>query len=163
MRVTPLFVVIYLASAVLAYPALTPEETFGFERERLAKQFRVMAFRDGKPIPVTLAALSKPDPTLRFLLSVNEVELPGGDLHKAVLVQKSGDWQLVEYRYANTVDSTSRYRAYADRVEPISHRVTLHPGLLIAYVLLAFPAWLAAFIVAWLWRRFRAKGSTESR
>jgi hypothetical protein len=162
-RITPLFVVIYVASAVLAYPVLTPEETAGFERERLAKQFRVMAFRDGKPIPITLAALSKPDPTLRFLLAGNEVQLPGGDLHQAVLIQKSGDWQLVEYRYANTVDSTSRYRAYADRIEPISHRVTLHPGLLIAFVLLALPVWLVAFVAAWVWRRYRAKGSTERR
>ncbi len=80
-----------------------------------------------------------------------------------MLVQKSSDWQLVEYRYANTVDSTSRYRAYADRVEPISHRVTSHPGLLIAFVLLALPVWLASFVVAWLWRRYRAKGPTESR
>ena len=153
MRTGPLFVPIYLASVLLAYFALTPEQTGNFERS--AKQFRVMAFRDGKPVPTTLAALAQRDPALRFLLPGREVDLPGGDLHRAVVTEKGADWQLVTYEFGNTISSTSRYRAFADRVDPISHRVTFHPGLLVALLVLMLPAWLVAFLAAWAWRRLR--------
>ena len=154
MRTGPLFVPIYLVSAVLAYVAFTPEQTGHFERS--AKEFRVMAFRDGKPVPTTLAALAKRDPTLRFLLpAAREVDVPGGDLHRATVTEKGADWQVVTYEFGNTISSTSRYRAFADRVEPISHRVTFHPGVLIMLVALTLPAWLAALLAAWAWRRLR--------
>jgi hypothetical protein len=158
MRVTPLFVVVYVASVALVYPALTPEETRDFGR--WAKQFHVMAFRDGKPAAATLATSAQRDPALRFLLPQAEVELHMGDLHKATVLDKGSDWQLVRYDYGNTISSVSVYRAFADRVEPVSFRVTFDPGLMIALVALALPAWLLAFIAAWAWRRFRTPKAT---
>lgn len=146
-----LFVLLYLPAAVLGYLALTPEETRDFKR--VENQFRVMAFRDGKPVAMTLAGLAKRAPGVTFRLPAPAVELPGGDTHKAIVLESQGDWQLVRYEYGNSFTSDSRYRAFADRVEPVSHRVTFHPGLLGAMLVLILLVGFAAHFIDRLWAR----------
>ena len=146
-----LFVAFYLPLAVLVYFASAPEETSDFTR--VAKQFRVMAMRDGKPVSMTLAEVSKPGHGVSFLLPGRVVELPGGDLHKATVLESQPERQLVQYEYSNTIDSISRYRAFRDRVEPVSHRLTAYPALVISLVAILLPAWLLSLVVNWLWGR----------
>ena len=146
-----LFVAFYLPLAGLVYFAATPEETRDFTQ--VAKQFRVMAMRDGKPVSMTLAEVSKPGPGVSFLLPRRVVELPGGDLHKATVLESQPDRQLVQYDYGNSIDSISRYRAFRDRVEPVFHRVTAYPALVISLAVVLLPAWLLALAVNWLWGR----------
>jgi hypothetical protein len=150
-RVWLLFVVIYAPLGALAYFASTPEQTGDFAR--IEKQFRVMAWTDGGAQPSTLAGMAKPDAGRSFLLPGRTAEVPGGDLHRATVLESRADWQLIEYEYGNTVSSVSRYRAFRDRVEPLSHRVTFHPGVLVTLTIAAVLAWLLAATVNWLWAR----------
>jgi hypothetical protein len=48
------------------------------------------------------------------------------------------------FLYDDTRTSTSVYRAYRDRVEPVSHRVTSHLGEPVLAVLLVLPAAVVA-------------------
>ena len=144
-RRSALFWVLYLPLTVMGYYLLTPETRGDFTR--VAKDFRVMAVRDGKPVGMTLSALAGGDASVTFLLPPGGAELPDGDLHKATILEASEASQLIEYEYANTISSVSRYLAFRDRVEPISHRLTFHPALPIALVLLMLPAWIAAFVI----------------
>ena len=118
-----------------------------------------MAFRDGKPQATTLAGASGQGPGITYLLPTDVVEVPGGDEHRATVLERGGDWQLVRYEYANGISSTSRYRAFRDRIVPVAHRVTFHPGLMALEVLFAIPAWIASLAVNWLWTRLEEKKS----
>ena len=145
----------YIPLAVLGYFASTPEETRDFGR--VAKEFRVMAMRDGKPVSATLATLPQSGAGITYLLPGRVVEIPGGDLHKATVLESSPQRQLVRYDFGNTVDSTSVYQAFRDRVQPVSHKLNFHPGIVFVLIVLLLPAWLLAFIVDWLWGRLRSR------
>ncbi|HKU46405.1 MAG TPA: hypothetical protein VJQ58_05940 [Burkholderiales bacterium] len=157
-RARLLFAAFYLPLAVLGYLASTPEETRDFTS--VARHFHVMAMRDGKPLPATLATLPKGEPAITYLLPVAVIEVPGGDLHRATVLESQPDRQLVRYDYGNTVDSVSRYRAFRDRVEPVSHRVEFHPGVLITLGVLLLPAWVLSYVANWLWRRIAGEKAT---
>ena len=61
--------------------------------------------------------------TYRFLLPEDSVAVGDGETFAEVL-QDHGDWQLVAVSYWNTHSSKSTYRAYDDRVEPVSYQLT---------------------------------------
>ena len=140
-----LFIAFFVVGCFTAYPLLTPEETRNFSR--VQKEFRVLAIRDGKPVATSLATLPK-DAT--FLLPTSIYELTP-DVHRVVVLENSTAWQLVQYEFDNTVSTVSRYRAFRDRIEPLSHRMTFHPGLVVAFVVLMLPAWLLAWVAGLLW------------
>jgi len=144
-RRSTVFWLLYLPVTVAGYHLLTPETSGDFTR--VAKDFRVMAVRDGKPVGMTLSALAGRDASVTFLLPPGGAELPDGDTHKAKILEAGGTSQLIEYEYSNTISSVSRYLAFRDRVEPVSYRLTFHPALPIALVVLMLPAWLAAFLI----------------
>ena len=140
-----LFIAFFIPGCFAAYPLLTPEETRDFGR--VQKEFRVLALRDGKPFATSLATLPK-DAT--YLLPAPVYELTP-DVHKVVVLESTAAWQLVQYEFDNTVSTISRYRAFRDRIEPVSHRMTFHPGLPVAFMLLMLPAWLLAFLASLWW------------
>lgn len=142
-----LFVVFLILGSLAAYALLTPEETRDFSR--VQKEFRVLALRDGKPFGTTLATLPK---GATYLLPGNRYEL-APDVHEVLVLEKTAAWQLVEYKFDNTVSTVSRYRAFRDRIEPVSHRMTFHPGLPLVFVLVIVPAAaLLAFLGSLLWK-----------
>ena len=82
-------------------------------------------------------------------------------MHRADVVEDHGTWQLIEFYYSNTRTSTSIYRAYADRVEPLSYRITSSVGQVMG-AMLVLPAVLAACLVFvplvnWIRRRRAAR------
>jgi len=63
-----------------------------------------------------------------FLLPEPRITINVGDIHHAEILEDHGDWQLVQFDYANTRTSTAIYRAFADRIEPVSYRLTSSAG-----------------------------------
>jgi hypothetical protein len=72
--------------------------------------------------------------------------------------ENHGDWQLIEFNYSNTYDSTSIYTVHLDRVEPVYFRINSHVG----QVMLALPLVPVIYVLAVLitfirnWRARRA-------
>lgn len=152
------FIVVYAASFAWMYVESTQEITSEFS-EQEERSFRVAAVKTGTAagprqyVSVTLMQLRKPGLDLSqisFLLPDKVVVIPGGDLHRATVLEDHSKWQLIEYDFGNTHSSVSRYRAFQDRIEPVSYRVTFHPGIVIAGFLLLVPAFLAAAIAKWI-------------
>lgn len=100
---------------------------------------------------------------ITFLLPQPNITINVGDIHRAAVTEDHGDWQLVTFYYANTRTTTSVYRAYADRVEPVSYRLTSSAGLLSSAVLMLIPAvFLTSVITAVLnWRTRRARRQAQ--
>jgi hypothetical protein len=92
-------------------------------------------------------------PALRYLLPEQRVTIDVSDIHYATVIEDHGDWQLIEYDYSNTYMATSIYRAYADRIEPVSYQMTGSVGdavmamaVTVIAVLLYFLATLVNFV-----------------
>lgn len=163
------FLVVYAASVTWMYFASTPEITGNFS-EREQQDFRVAAVKTGAAskspeyVSYTLAQLRKPSLDLSqvsFLLPEKVVEIPGGDIHRATVLESHSSWQLVEYDYGNTHSSSSRYRAFKERIEPVSYRITFHPGIVIWAIVLLVPALVAAAAINWIWRSIAGKKETR--
>jgi hypothetical protein len=60
----------------------------------------------------------------RYLLPEREITINNGDIHHVSVLEDHDDWQLIEFNYSNTYTATSIYRAYEDRIEPVSYQVT---------------------------------------
>ena len=79
----------------------------------------------------TLQTIQERDPELpsfRYLLPEQRITINVGDIHHATIIEDHGDWQLIEFDYANTYMATSIYRAYANRIEPVSYQMTASVG-----------------------------------
>ena len=72
------------------------------------------------------------------------------------------DWQLVKYRYTGTHFAESEYRAYQDRVEPVSTRIRDQPGVLLKAAALLIPALIVAAAVRGTWRRATRESQAEA-
>lgn len=167
---TWVFLVVYAASLAWMYSASTPEITDNFS-EGEERGFRVAAIKAGTTagtreyVSFTLTQLRKPGLDLAqvsFLLPEKVVKIPGGDLHRATVLESQSNWQLIEYEFGNTHSSISRYRAFKDRIEPVSYRVTFHPGIMIWGVILLVPALVAAVVMNWIWKAIARKRETAS-
>lgn len=89
-------------------------------------------------------------PPLQFLLPQKEISIVHGDFHRAKVIEDHGDWQIIEFYYSNTHNSTSRYKAYADRIEPISYLVTFSIGHMMLLIILVVPIYLLALLVTFV-------------
>ena len=67
-------------------------------------------------------------PSFQYLLPQEEITIDVGDIHRARILEDHDDWQLVEFNYSNTYMATSIYRAYDDRIEPVSYQMTASIG-----------------------------------
>lgn len=150
-----IFIVIYGISLIAMYVATTPTETTDFSGA-IAWDFTVAGIVTGevtnnRPYRVlTLQRLNTGNADLSnitFLLPQPTITINVGDIHRAEVLEFHDDWQLVAFRYSNTRTSTAIYRAYADRVEPVSYRVTSSPDHLLYVTLLLIPAFFVSRIV----------------
>ena len=97
-------------------------------------------------------------PPARYLLPESEIQMVYENSYVAKVLEDHGDWQLIEFHYSNTYDSTSIYKAYPDRVEPVYFRINSHVG----QVMLALPLVLVVYVLAVLItfiRNWRARRS----
>lgn len=149
----------YALALTAVYFASTPEVTGNFT-EREGRDFHVAAVRltkdanDANYVAYSLAHLDagKVDlASVSFLLPEDVINITGGDLHKVTVLERHPDWQLIEYHYGNTHDSISRYRAFKDRIEPISYRITMHIGLFFGAIVLLIPAWIVSALINRIW------------
>lgn len=72
-------------------------------------------------------------------------------MHRVTVIERHADWQVVEYRYGNSHDSTSRYRAYRDRIEPLAYRMTMSMGFFVSALVLLLPVWIASRLINAIW------------
>jgi hypothetical protein len=155
--------VVYGAAVTVMYYASTPEVTGNFT-ERQERDFHIAAVRQTKAAEkASYAAFSlaqlragKVDlASVSFLLPQGDIKIdvPGADLHKVTVIERHPDWELVEYQYGNSHDSISRYRAFRDRVEPVSYRITMDMGLFFSALVLLIPAVIVSALINALWKR----------
>jgi len=99
-----------------------------------------------------------------FLLPRQSITIYTGDIHRAEILEDHGEWQLVAFYYSNTRTSTSIYRAYQDRIEPVSYRVTSSVADVFLAVFMLFPAIVLAWIVTGItnWRANRRAKTTAT-
>lgn len=166
--------VVYAVALPAMYFAMTPETTGNFS-EAQARGFRVAAVRlikDDKGVKgpdyvaLSLAQLQSGAvdlATVTFLLPEDVVDVfpDSGDLNRATVLERHPDRQLVEYRFGNTYDSTSRYLAFRDRIEPVSYRITMGPGLLMGAIVLVLPVWIVSILVNAIWNAIAGRKNSS--
>jgi hypothetical protein len=156
-------VVIYAVSLVAMYFAITPEITENFTENQM-RSFRVAAVSLSETAPkakyaaYSLAAVQaqprKIDlASMSFLLpqDVTNIFPDSGDTNKVTVLERHPDWQLVEYDFGNTYSSISRYRAFKDRIEPVSYRMTMSPGIMFYSIALLIPVWIVSAVINAIW------------
>ena len=154
--------VVYAVAVTAMYFVSTPEVTGPFN-ERQERDFHIAAAKltkdsnDTTYVAFSLAQLKtgKVDlASVSFLLPEGniKIDVSGHDLHKVTVLERHPDWQLVEYDYGNTHNSSSRYRAFKDRIEPVSYRITMDMGLFFSAIVLLIPASIVSILINAIWR-----------
>lgn len=164
-------VVVYAIAFTAMYLAITPEVTGSFT-ESQARGFRVATVSLKETAPeekyaaYSLAALRAQPRTIdlsskSFLLpqDVTNIFPDSGDTNKVTVLERHQDWQLVEYQFGNTHNSVSRYRAFKDRIEPVSFRVTMGPGIMLYAIVLLIPAWIVSALINAVWNAAAGRGN----
>ncbi len=161
------FIVIYLfCLTVIFITSKNPEETKNFTGP-LAKDFYIAAIvktesgqtQEYKAFNLEYLNTGKPDLSgFSFLLPEKKITINVGDIHHAEILEDHGEWQLVAFYYSNTHTSTSKYRAYKNRIEPISYKLTSHVGQFFSALILFIPALILSAIITAIinWRASRA-------
>ena len=165
--ITKTFLLIYggLLVLIFALPFVVPAKT-SFEG-RTAREFTVAAMVNGPPVEVRAISLQRLRErqaeldVVTFLLPQPSTVINAGDTHRADVIEDHGTWQLVGFYYSNTRTSTSIYRAYADRIEPLSYRITSSVGQMMGAMFALVPALVASLVlvplVNWIRRRRAAR------
>jgi len=161
------FLTIYGLSLIAMYIASTPTETEDF-KGLTARNFTIAGIVTGKvtdnrPYRVlNLERLNAGELDLSgitFLLPQPTITINVGDIHRAEVLEDHGAWQLVAFHYSNTRTSTAVYRAYADRIEPVSYRLTSSVGHVFYAVLLLIPAAFLTWVITAVLRQRRSINS----
>ena len=167
------FVVIYGLCLIFLYFVSTQKETEDFTG-RTADEFTVVgvARSDGNAeVDYRVFNLERLDAgnldltDLSFLLPQKSITINVGDIHNAEILEDHGDWQLVAFYYSNTRTSTSIYRAYQDRIEPVSYRVTSSVGQFLGALTLLIPALVLSILISAVlnWRAKRITRTADAR
>ena len=101
-------------------------------------------------------------PPVDYRLPETQVTIDEGDIHYVSVLEDHGEWQLIEFRYNNTYMGKSVYRAYADRVEPVSFQMIAHLGQAMMAMLLIVPVYITAWLITSI-RNRRAAASARSQ
>jgi len=99
----------------------------------------------------------------RYLLPERQITINNGDIHHATVLDDNGESQLIEFNYANTYMATSVYRAYEDRIEPVSYQMTSSVGdvmMAMAFTVVAVLLYALARLVNFI--RHRRAGKNTS-
>lgn len=164
------FIAIYGSCLFVTYFATTPKQTEDFTG-RTAREFSVAGVMTSnldegvsyRAFNLEFLTSGKLDITdLTFLLPQKSITINVGDIHSAEILEDNGEWQLVAFYYSNTRTSTSIYRAYKDRIEPVSYRVTSSAGHVFLAMILLIPALVLSKIVTAI-LDWRAKRVTQTK
>lgn len=163
------FIVVYGLCLMFLYIASTQKETEDFTG-RTAHEFSVAAVGRSSPKAegdyrvVNLERLNAGNIDLTditFLLPQKSITINVGDIHRAEILEEHRAWQLIAFYYSNTRTSTSIYRAYQDRIEPISYRVTSSVGQFFGAITLLVPALVLSILISAI-LNWRAKRMTRT-
>ena len=151
-----IFIVVYLLCLIgMYFTTIQPEETEDFTG-RVAREFSIAGFVKTKSPQnreyrvFNLEALNSGNINLSnitFLLPEKAITIDVGDIHRAEILEDHGEWQLVAFNYSNTRTSTSTYRAYNDRIEPVAYKLTSHVGQVFSAIILIVPALIVSIII----------------
>jgi hypothetical protein len=151
---------IYLVAVIVMYFLSVPStvtDDFGGNTARIFSVATVSESEGGTDYGrTTLESIEERDeelPPQHFLLPEERITIVRGDVHHAVVLEDHGDWQLIEFKYNNTYMASSVYKAYADRVEPVSFKMHAHVGQTTMAFLLILPAWFVAWLITFLRNR----------
>lgn len=121
-----LYIAVLVTGFYLTRPPLVTEDFTG----RVARSFWVATVTESDTGfeygAVRLESIIARDARLRaleFLLPEERITINVSDIHHAAILEDNGEWQLIEFNYSNTYMATSIYRAYPDRVEPVSYQL----------------------------------------
>jgi hypothetical protein len=78
--------------------------------------------------------------SVSFLLPEKALRPPENDIHKVTILESNSDSQIIEYYYANSHNSVSKYRSFHDHIEPVSYRISMSFAVFVWGVFLLFPA-----------------------
>ena len=140
-------------------------EAFGDFGGQAARTFSVAVVieeQDGfEYLRTTLETINSRHPELppeRYLLPVPEIRMSYENFYVVKVLEDHGDWQLIEFNYSNTYDSTSIYKAYTGRVEPVYFQINSHVGQVMLAVPLALVIYVLAVLITFIrnWRARRA-------
>ena len=151
------YVLLLVPGYYLALPAPVTEDFTG----RNAHLFYIAATTgEGKYSTYSLEDLRSEDASeraLTFLLNADQITIEQGDIHHASVLEQHDDWQLVKFNYSNSHTSSSVYRAYTDRVEPVRYQMTSNVGHAMLMLALVIPAYLFAALYNFVrnWRENR--------
>lgn len=110
----------------------------------------------------SIRARSEDMPKLHFLLPQREVTIVHGNIHRAEILELHDDRQLVEFEYANTYMASSIYRAYADRIEPVSFKIYAAVGQAMLAMILILPAYVLAWLITFIRNRLARRGEAQT-
>jgi len=91
---------------------------------------------------------------INFLIPDNTKMIQFHDYGRATVLADHGDWQLIEFSYSDTYMSTSVYKAYKNRVEPVSYLLPFHMLYFIWFIIALIPALIVFLIVIKIINRF---------
>lgn len=101
-------------------------------------------------------------PPQRYLLPEPEVRFSDGNSYVVKVLEDHGHWQLIEFNYLNTYNSTSVYEAHSDRVVPVYFRINSHVGQAMLALPLAVAVYVLAVLITFI-RNWRARSSGEEK
>ncbi len=145
---------LYLLAVVVMYFITLPEavtDDFTGNTARIFSIATVIPSQDGNQYRrTTLETVEARDEELLalvFLLPEKKITIDTGDIHHVTVLEDHDDWQLIEFNYANTYMAKSIYKAYADRVEPVSFRMASHVGQAMLALVLIVPVYFVAWLI----------------
>jgi hypothetical protein len=101
----------------------------------------------------TLQESGREIPSFSFLLPEDRNIIVAGDIHHVTVLEDHGDWQLIKFNYSNTYTATSIYRAYVDRVEPVSYQMNSSFADVVVVFAMIVPAYLLALVITFVRNR----------
>jgi len=154
---------LYIAAAAAMYFVTRPPAVTSDFDGQVASTFSVAVViekQDGfEYARTTLETINARQPELppeRYLLPEPEIRTNSKYFYVIKILEDHGDWQLIEFNYSNTYNSTSIYKAYPDRVEPVYFRINSHVGQAMLALPLALVVYLFAVLIAFI-RNLRAR------
>lgn len=160
---------LYVVAIAIMYVITVPPEVTSNFTGRNARIFSVaIADRSDGVVQyrrVSFEAIMERDndmPALDYALPEGKVIISEGDIHSATVIENHGDWQLIEFNYSNSYTATSIYRAFPDRVEPVSFQITSSVG----QAFMAIPMIVLVYLLAWVItfaRNWRVEEKTQAR
>lgn len=161
---------LYIAVLVVGFFVTRPPLITGSFPDNVARNFSIAIVEEDTDGVVygrrTLESVLEGNAELRpyrYLLPEREITVDVGDIHHATVLEDNGESQLIEFNYSNTYMATSIYRAYEDRVEPVSYQVTASVGdamMLMALTVVAVLLYSLAQLVNFI-RNRRARKNTS--